>query len=55
MQANLLASIDFTDRGAPKCLKKQPCTNKDFYEMWSPCDENGKVSDTVAYKNSFEA
>eukprot|EP00794_Sanderia_malayensis_P006299 gene6299-7021_t len=36
-------SDEYSYKGSPKCLKKPLCSSKDFYEMWSPCDSNGKT------------
>ncbi|XP_066943846.1 endosome/lysosome-associated apoptosis and autophagy regulator family member 2-like isoform X1 [Macrobrachium rosenbergii] len=34
---------EYAPRGSPKCLKRPPCTTKDYYEIDSACDENNQT------------
>ncbi|XP_062607265.1 endosome/lysosome-associated apoptosis and autophagy regulator family member 2-like [Saccostrea cucullata] len=34
---------EYSERGASSCLKRPACTNKDYYEVQAPCDQNKKT------------
>lgn len=33
----------FLDEGASRCLDRPPCSNKDMFQIHTPCDNEGKV------------
>jgi len=37
---------EYSGRGSASCTKRPKCSEKDFYEMWSDCDSNGKTRKT---------
>ncbi|KAK9399463.1 hypothetical protein NXF25_012482 [Crotalus adamanteus] len=34
----------YSDEGSGQCLERLPCSNKDFFQIHTPCDWEGKVS-----------
>lgn len=34
----------FLEEGSSACIERPPCTNKDFFQIHTPCDKEGKVS-----------
>lgn len=31
------------EEGSSECLARPPCTTKDYFQIHTPCDEEGKV------------
>uniref|UniRef100_A0A8C9FJJ3 KIAA1324 like n=1 Tax=Pavo cristatus TaxID=9049 RepID=A0A8C9FJJ3_PAVCR len=36
--------IYYAEEGSSACIERPPCTNKDFFQIHTPCDKEGKVS-----------
>lgn len=35
----------FLEEGSSACIERPPCTSKDFFQIHTPCDKEGKVSE----------
>ena len=31
------------EEGSSECMERPPCTSKDYFQIHTPCDEEGKV------------
>lgn len=31
------------EEGSSECMERPPCTTKDYFQIHTPCDEEGKV------------
>lgn len=31
------------EEGSSQCVERPPCTTKDYFQIHTPCDEEGKV------------
>ncbi|NXI70593.1 K132L protein, partial [Anseranas semipalmata] len=40
--------IYYADEGSSACIERPPCTNKDFFQIHTPCDKEGKTQ--IMYK-----
>uniref|UniRef100_A0A663LYD0 MRH domain-containing protein n=1 Tax=Athene cunicularia TaxID=194338 RepID=A0A663LYD0_ATHCN len=38
----------YSDEGSSVCIERPPCTNKDFFQIHTPCDKEGKTQ--IMYK-----
>uniref|UniRef100_A0A8D0H4Q2 Endosome-lysosome associated apoptosis and autophagy regulator family member 2 n=1 Tax=Sphenodon punctatus TaxID=8508 RepID=A0A8D0H4Q2_SPHPU len=38
----------YSDEGSSECTERPPCTNKDFFQIHTPCDKDGKTQ--IMYK-----
>ncbi|XP_025146796.1 endosome/lysosome-associated apoptosis and autophagy regulator family member 2 isoform X2 [Bubalus bubalis] len=38
----------FSEEGSSKCMERPPCTSKDYFQIHTPCDEEGKTQ--IMYK-----
>ncbi|KAM6435769.1 endosome/lysosome-associated apoptosis and autophagy regulator family member 2 isoform 1-T1 [Liasis olivaceus] len=36
-------STHYSDEGSSQCLERLPCSNKDFFQIHTPCDRDGKT------------
>ncbi|KAG5451903.1 upf0577 protein KIAA1324-like [Clonorchis sinensis] len=40
---------EYSSPGSDKCNRRLPCTEKDFMEVWTPCDQQGKTWKTYKW------
>ncbi|XP_051497323.1 endosome/lysosome-associated apoptosis and autophagy regulator family member 2 isoform X2 [Apus apus] len=44
----LVKNITIEEEGSSACIERPPCTNKDFFQIHTPCDKEGKTQ--IMYK-----